>query len=73
MSRDRRAGSDADADTEAALLTAYVDGVAELPPDERHRIEAWMAGEPGARADAASVQALLDRLRGLPPSYDGGN
>jgi hypothetical protein len=50
----------------AELLTAYVDGVAELSTDERRRIEARLARDPGARADEAGVRALLDRLRTLP-------
>jgi anti-sigma factor RsiW len=51
-------------DTE--LLTAYVDGVAELSPDERRRVEAQLAGDPQARADQAAVRTLLDQLRSLP-------
>ena len=51
----------------AELLTAYVDGVAEIPIDERHAVETWLASDPAARADAAAVQGLLDRLRALPP------
>src|SRR4051812_39433380 len=53
-------------DREDELLTAYVDGVAELSPDERHRIEAHLAEQPRARADQAAVRALLDQLRALP-------
>lgn len=76
MSRDPRDTQGAEADRRgpidperrAALVTAYVDGVAELPPDERHDIEAHLAREPGARAEADAVRALLDRLRALPPS-----
>src|SRR5215510_13877657 len=59
-----------DPERSVALLTAYVDGVAELPPDERHDVEAHLARDPGARADADAVHALLDRLRALPP--EGG-
>jgi hypothetical protein len=45
------------------LLTAYVDGVAELTPEERRRVEAATdAGELAATRD------LLDRLRALPTS-----
>lgn len=64
MSRDgdpKRAASDAE------LLTAYVDGVAEVPLEERHRVEVWLASDPGARADEAAVRALLGTLRELPP------
>ena len=61
-----------DDEAETALLTAYVDGVAELAPDQRHRVEARLARDPGARAEAGALHALLDRLRALPPSYDGG-
>jgi hypothetical protein len=52
------------------LLAAYVDGVAELSPDERRPVESWLAREPGARADADAVHGLIDRLRAL-PSHDG--
>lgn len=48
------------------LLTAYVDGVAELPPDERHQVAALLASDPQARADQAAVRTLLDQLRELP-------
>src|SRR5262245_11315037 len=86
MSRDRRdppeanepavrpapAGEPADRERSAELLTAYVDGVAELPADERRAIERWLADDPPARADADAVHELLGRLRALPPDYDGG-
>lgn len=49
------------------LLTAYVDGVAELSTDERRQIEARLADDPGARADEAQLRDLLRRLRDLPP------
>ena len=52
---------------ELALLTAYIDGVTELSPDERKRIEARLAEDPQPRADEAAVRALLGRLRALPP------
>src|SRR5262245_62960485 len=71
MSRDRGDAADSRADQgdprELGLLTAYVDGVAELSPDERKRIEARLADDPPARADEAEVRALLGRLRELPP------
>ncbi|HEX3482582.1 MAG TPA: hypothetical protein VHT91_46550 [Kofleriaceae bacterium] len=56
----------------ADLLTAYVDGVAELPVDERRTVERWLADDPAARADADAVHDLLGRLRALPPTYDTG-
>jgi anti-sigma factor RsiW len=71
MSRDPRDRRDDEA--ESALLTAYVDGVAELSPDERHRVEDQLARDPQARADADAVKSLLDQLRALPPSYEGGS
>lgn len=43
------------------LLTAYLDGVAELTPDERRRVEAAL--DP---ADADATRALLGQLRSLP-------
>jgi hypothetical protein len=62
-----RIAGDADAEPDTALLTAYVDGVAELSTDERRRISARLARDPGARADEAVVRTVLDRLRALPP------
>jgi hypothetical protein len=86
MSRDRRdrpeasdpaarpaaAGSlpPAEPERSAELLTAYVDGVAELPTDERRAVERWLADDPLARTDADAVHDLLGRLRALPPTYD---
>jgi hypothetical protein len=49
------------------LLAAYVDGVAELTPDERRRIEGHLASDEGARDDATATRELLGRLRELPP------
>jgi hypothetical protein len=49
------------------LLTAYVDGIAELPPDERQAVEAWLAHAPDARAEADAVKTVLGRVRALPP------
>lgn len=71
MSRDPR--NPGDVDDAAELLTAYVDGVAELAPDERHRIEARLSSDPEVRTEATAVHALLDRLRALPPAGDGGD
>jgi anti-sigma factor RsiW len=71
MSRDPRDRKGAnDPERSARLLAAYVDGVAELLPDERHDVEALLARDPGAEADAEAAHALLDRLRALPP--EGG-
>lgn len=61
---------DANADRDDQLLAAYVDGITELSPEERHRIEARLARDPEARADEAGVRALLGQLRALPPSFD---
>lgn len=57
----------------AALVTAYVDGVTELTPDDRHGVEALLARDPAARAEADAVHALLGRLRALPPNYGVGD
>lgn len=62
----------ADPERSGELLTAYVDGVAELPVDERRAVERWLADDPSARADADAVHDLLGRLRALPPTYDTG-
>lgn len=73
MSRDRSdrpraAGGASDAARAGDdLLTAYVDGVAELPVAERRAIEARLADDPAARAEADAVAALLGQLRALPP------
>jgi len=83
MSRDRRPDASEPAvrpgdtagpgpDRCAELLTAYVDGVAELPPDERHAVERWLADQPAARADADAVHQLLGELRALPPEDAAG-
>ncbi|HEU0030985.1 MAG TPA: hypothetical protein VFQ53_10135 [Kofleriaceae bacterium] len=48
------------------LLAAYVDGVSELSPEERRRVEALLADDPAARADEAATRALLGELRELP-------
>jgi len=72
----KRTGADGDAGGAAAgapeLLSAYVDGVAELPVDERRAVEGWLAGDADARAEAAAVQGLLDRLRTMPAGDNGG-
>lgn len=48
------------------LLAAHVDGVAELSPDERTRVEALLARDEVARADREATRALVDQLRALP-------
>jgi len=60
------AGDATESQPGSELLTAYVDGGAELPPDERHQVAALLAGDPQARADQAAVRTLLDQLRELP-------
>ena len=81
MSRDRRdarvagtpfghaapEGPDAPDGHGPELLTAYVDGITELPPDERHAVEAWLARDPVAREEAGAVKTVLGRVRALPP------
>jgi len=49
-----------------ALLGAYVDGVGELSPDERHGVERALEDD-AAKAEHAEVRGLIDRLRELPP------
>lgn len=49
------------------LLAAYLDGVSELTPDERRRVEARLAEDPALRDDAETTRALLGQLRELPP------
>lgn len=62
----RAAGASGD----RALLGAYVDGVAELTPDERRAAEAWLVSDPGARAEADALRGIVDQLRALPPAGD---
>ena len=50
------------------LLSAYVDGVAELSLDERKRVDDLLARAPALRAKEAETRALLGQLRELPPS-----
>lgn len=57
----------------AAILTAYVYGAAELPPDERHAARDRLARDPRARGEADAVAALLAQLRALPPADDMGD
>jgi hypothetical protein len=49
------------------LLAAYVDGVAELDADERKRVDALLASDATARADAEATRDLLGKLREMPP------
>ncbi|HMG21084.1 MAG TPA: hypothetical protein VK607_07210 [Kofleriaceae bacterium] len=70
MSRDRRDPSELPGGAPGDLVTAYVDGVAELPIDERRAIEARLEADPAARAEAAGARQLLDRLRALPADGD---
>jgi anti-sigma factor RsiW len=57
--------------TDDDLLAAYLDGVGELTPDERHRVEQRLADDPAMRAEADATRSLLERIRALPPSGDG--
>jgi acyl transferase domain-containing protein len=54
----------------AELLTAYADGIAELEPDERHRIADAIDGAPGLRDEQAAITGMLARLRDLPAEGD---
>jgi anti-sigma factor RsiW len=54
------------------LLAAYLDGVGELTPDERHRVEQRLADDPAMRAEADATGSLLERIRAL-PSYEDGS
>ena len=53
--------------TDEELLAAYLDGVGELTPDERRRIETKLVDDPALRAEAEDTRGLLGRLRELPP------
>jgi hypothetical protein len=50
------------------LIAAYLDGVAELTPDERRRVEALLRDD-AVRADADAMRTTLAALRELP--HDG--
>lgn len=54
----------------ADLLSACLDGVAELTPDERRALDEQLAADPALRAEADETRALLGKLRELPP--EGG-
>src|SRR5258705_11888029 len=49
------------------LLAAYVDGVSELTPEDRRRVEDCLASDARARADETATRELLGQLRDLPP------
>ena len=65
--REPVAETEGSSERDAELLTAYVDGVAELAPSERHRVSTWLARDLQAQADHAAVRVVLDQLRALPP------
>ncbi len=48
------------------LISAYLDGVGELTPHERRRVEALLRDEPDAAAEAKAATSLIARLRALP-------
>jgi anti-sigma factor RsiW len=48
------------------LIAAYLDGVTELAPDERRRVEALIAADPEAAAEADATREMIDQLRALP-------
>ena len=52
----------------AELLAAYVDGVAELTPEERRAVEARIAEDPALRTDEAETRELINSLRDLGPA-----
>lgn len=51
----------------AELLAAYVDGVGELTPSERRRVELLLASDKAARDDESATRDLIGKLRALPP------
>lgn len=50
------------------LLSAYVDGVAELSLEERKRVDDLLARDPALREQEAATRALIGELRDLPPA-----
>jgi hypothetical protein len=50
------------------LLSAYVDGVAELSLDERKRVDDLIARDPALREAEGETRALINQLRDLPPT-----
>jgi len=55
------------AERDEALMSAYLDGIAELTVEERRRVEAKLAAEPALREASEATRALLGRLRALEP------
>lgn len=51
--------------TDEELVSAYVDGVAELTPDERRRVEHALAATPELRAEADAIRGVLAQSRAL--------
>ncbi|HEX4453839.1 MAG TPA: hypothetical protein VH143_23370 [Kofleriaceae bacterium] len=45
------------------LLSAYLDGVSELTPDERKRVETRIARDPEFKREADELRAVLDEAR----------
>jgi hypothetical protein len=68
MAADPTAGRSADAAD--ALLSAYVDGVAELSPAERRAIEEQLSHREGLRLEAERARAIIGALRELAPPGD---
>lgn len=54
--------------TDEELLTAYVDGVGELSPDERRRVEQTLTSAPELRAEADAIRDVLAKSRAIVPS-----
>jgi hypothetical protein len=52
---------------DAELLTAYVDGVAELSLEERKRVDDLLARDPALRDAERETRELVGALRELPP------
>jgi hypothetical protein len=46
------------------LLAAYLDGVGELTPSERKRVEQRLDSDPALKREADELRAVLDRARG---------
>jgi anti-sigma factor RsiW len=45
------------------LLTAYLDGVSELTPDERKRVELRLARDPDFKREADELRAVIEQTR----------
>ncbi|HEY3802923.1 MAG TPA: hypothetical protein VGL61_09970 [Kofleriaceae bacterium] len=50
-------------DKDRELLGAYLDGVAELTPDERRRVELELANDPALQREADELRSLIQRTR----------